>query len=250
SIFFPKSVRDDVFILYAFVRTADNYVDEVPQDPAGFSTFRRMYLESLDGRKSGNLVIDSFVDLMKRKDFSPQWVEAFLHSMEMDLSVKTYPTLEDTLEYIHGSAEVIGLFMANIMGLPRESHHAAMMLGRAMQYINFIRDIDEDNSLGRTYLPISRTALQSLRREQMDRDEFIRYIRENIELYRQWQRQAETGYSYIPHRYLVPIKTAADMYGWTAGIIYENPLVVFERKVKPSRTRIVVKILVNALRRA
>ena len=252
SVFFPKSVREDVFILYAFVRTADNYVDEVPQDPEGLFAFEQLYRESLNGSKQGSLVIDSFVDLMRRKELQPQWVEAFFRSMEMDLSIETYPTLKDTLEYIYGSAEVIGLFMASIMDLPGESHHAARMLGRAMQYINFIRDIDEDNSLGRTYLPLSGTKLRSLKRDHIigHEEEFESYIRENIGLYRQWQREAEEGYRYIPRRYLVPIRTAADMYGWTADVIYNNPPVVFDQKVKPSKRRIITRILTNALRKA
>jgi phytoene synthase len=73
--------------------------------------------------------------------------------MQMDIDKREYKTLDDTLEYIYGSAEVIGLFMAQIMGLPEEAHDFAKMQGRAMQFINFIRDIDEDITLGRRYFP-------------------------------------------------------------------------------------------------
>jgi phytoene synthase len=43
------------------------------------------------------------------------------------------------------------------------------------------------------------------------------------------------------------VKTAADMYNWTARRIQQDPLVVFRRKVKPSRGRILLQIAVNAL---
>lgn len=251
SVFFPESVRRDVFILYAFVRTADDFVDEVPQNPEGFYRFREEYRKAVEGEKSRNPVIDPFVELMKKRSFSPQWVEAFLGSMEMDLSVASYPTLDDTLRYIYGSAEVIGLFMARIMDLPDESHHAAKMLGRAMQYINFIRDIDEDNGLGRTYLPLSGSPFESLHKEYVTGrvEEFALYVRRQIELYRGWQSEAEAGFCFIPKRYLIPIKTASDMYNWTAAQIEKEPMVVFKRKIKPAKPRIILTILKNSLRR-
>ncbi len=73
--------------------------------------------------------------------------------------------------------------MARIMGLPEESYVAARHLGKAMQYINFIRDIDEDNRLGRIYLPIAGTGLQDLscRSAEENREAFTRFIREEIE---------------------------------------------------------------------
>jgi len=42
--------------------------------------------------------------------------------------------------------------------------------------------------------------------------------------------------------------TAADMYFWTAKQIEKNPLVVFERKVKPRKTRIIMQFFLNILR--
>jgi phytoene synthase len=167
----------------------------------------------------------------------------------MDLTKTDYATLDETLQYIYGSAEVIGLFMARIMELPEESYEAAKILGRAMQYINFIRDIEEDNSLGRTYLPLSGSGLQSLQKShaEANKDIFVTFVRDNIALYREWQTKAEEGYKYIPHRYLIAIKTAADMYGWTARVIENDPFVVFESKVKPSKTRIILKVLANAM---
>jgi 15-cis-phytoene synthase len=251
SVFFPRSVREDVFALYSFVRIADDFVDASPQDPEGFYAFRQQYRQALEGGESGNLIIDSFIDLLEKRKFDPQWVEAFFASMEMDLTVKVYPKIEDTLRYIYGSAEVIGLFMANIMRLPEESYHAAKMLGRAMQFINFIRDIDEDNRLGRTYLPLSDSKLHSLEKEHVIEHvgEFSRFIHEQIDLYKLWQQEAEKGFRFIPRRYLIPIKTASNMYKWTAEQICNNPLVVFERKVKPSKARIVLQIVKNSVRK-
>lgn len=250
SRFFPPAVREDVYALYGFVRVADNLVDEMPVDPQRFHDFRRLYTQSWENQSaSGDRIIDTFIELQRRKRFDPAWTEAFLDSMEHDLLKSTCDTMDETLTYIYGSAEVIGLFMAKIMDLPEESHHAAAMLGRAMQYINFIRDIAEDNHLGRRYLPLTDTTLTSLSREEAlsNKSEFTRFIKAEIERYRGWQREAAAGYHFIPKRYRIPIMTAADMYCWTSRQIEQDPLVVFERRVKPRKARILRKGVAHTL---
>lgn len=250
SLFFPKKVREDIARLYAFVRTADNFVDTLPQDPQGLTAFRRAYRQELDGIESGDLVAQEFVLLMKRKGFEARWVEAFFRSMELDLQKKSYETLEETVEYMYGSAEVIGLMISRLLDLPPAATEAARALGRAMQYINFIRDLQEDLLLGRTYLPrkeLVRHGLQSLRREETEKkpEQFRDFIREQLALYRTWQSGAEEGYRYLPRRYLVPIKTAAQMYAWTARQIEQDPFIVYRRQVKPGKLTIFSKGLLN-----
>jgi phytoene synthase len=250
SLFFPRRVRTDVFTLYGFVRVADNFVDSVPQDAEGFYRFRDAYRAALDGTPANDEIIDPFVELAFRRRFAAEWTEAFLRSMELDLIKKTYRSLEETLEYIYGSAEVIGLYMARILELPDASLDAAMMQGRAMQYINFIRDVAEDNSFGRTYLPLDDTTLPDLAEStaRSHPQEFRRFIRAQLERYEGWQQRAEDGYLYIPKRVLVPVKTASDMYNWTARVIRDDPFLIYRKKVKPARPRIFFAVAENALK--
>ena len=252
SLFFPGEVKQDVFCLYAFVRKADNFVDALPQDKEGFYTFRDQYYYADQGSPSGDIVIDSFIELKERKSFQDDWVTSFLTSMENDLTKKTYGTLDEVTEYMYGSAEVIGLFMAKIIGLPEESYRYARILARAMQYINFIRDIKEDITLGRTYLPqglMELLGLENLTYEHVlsHPGSYSQFIRGEIERYYQWQQEAEHGYHYIPKRYLIPIKTASEMYKWTADQIYKDPFIVYEKKVKPPLYQILTGIIVSTL---
>jgi 15-cis-phytoene synthase len=249
SIFFSKEVREDVFALYSFVRKADNFVDVMPQMKDEFYLFKNAYYNALQGNASSDIIINSFIKLLRRKSINRAWINAFFESMEMDLTKGRYGTIEETLHYMYGSAEVIGLMMAKIMGLNTQSYPFAQYLGRAMQYINFIRDIEEDLTLGRTYLPLKDSGLERLDHDYVieRQDAFCDFIRTHIGLYYQWQKEAEQGFAYIPKRYLIPIKTASDMYQWTAEQIYRNPLVVFQQKVKPSIPRIVAQIASNSL---
>jgi phytoene synthase len=243
TVFFRREVKEDVFKLYAFVRVADDLVDSMPQRAEEFQRFKERYHGALAGEEVNDIVISSFIELSRRKRFDGGWVEAFLRSMEMDLHHQAYQTMSELDTYLYGSAEVIGLMMARIMDLPDSSHYYARYLGKAMQYINFIRDIKEDNSLGRLYFPqeeLAKYGLPDLSEATVFAQPgmFRRFMRAQIKRYTEWQHTAELGYAMIPRRDLVAIKTAADMYKFTAARIYSHPARVFRKKVKPSVSRI------------
>ncbi|MGC9516854.1 MAG: phytoene/squalene synthase family protein [Methanomicrobiales archaeon] len=253
TLFFPKKVKKDVFILYSFLRKADDYVDQIPQDVEGFYAFKDRYYEAWQGSKTGDIVVDSFADLAHRKDFDQEWIGAFLKSMEMDTYKSTYQDLNDLMTYLYGSSEVVGLFMAKIMDLDPASFNAARNLGRSMQYINFIRDIAEDIELGRTYFPqndMEKFNLESLEEThtKLNPENFKGFIKKQLDTYKSWQMEAEKGFSYIPYRYLISIKTASDMYNWTAQRIEKDPFIVYRMKVKPSIPKIVSNVFSNSIR--
>jgi phytoene synthase len=135
--------------------------------------------------------------------------------------------------------------MARIMGLSDAALQAAARQGRAMQYINFIRDIAEDNALGRLYLPadeIAAAGLADLSEAQAKAhpEAFAALMRTQIERYDGWQAEATAGFRYIPRRYRIAIRTAVDMYNWTSRCIAADPLIVFSRKVKPKKWRVLL----------
>jgi len=68
TLFFPMEVRRDVFILYSFLRKADDYVDRVPQDTDGFYDFVERYRRAYSCEITGDVVVDSFVELSRRKN--------------------------------------------------------------------------------------------------------------------------------------------------------------------------------------
>lgn len=253
SVFFPANKRADVGKLYSFVRTADNYVDALPARPERLLALEQQWLEALDdplfstavhaSDNTDTRIVKNIVYVSRKYSFEPQLIADFLSAMKADINPRPYQTLDDTLAYIHGSAEVIGIMMAKLLGLPEASYPAAAMQGRAMQMINFIRDIAEDVRLGRCYFPANELAQHGFAKldEQTARkhpEQFAAFVRMQLERYDDWQSQAMAGYKYIPRRYLVPIRTAADMYDWTAAQIRKDPFVVFEQKVKPTPRRV------------
>jgi len=252
SLFFPTYLKKDVFSLYGFVRKADNLVDSIPSDINGFYEFKEKYYSAINGYNINDIVINSFVELADRKNFNPEWTEAFLNSMESDLLKSSYKSIDETIDYMYGSAEVIGLYMAKVMSLPDEALYHAKYLGRSMQYINFIRDIAEDLTLGRMYMPeneMEKFGVNKLDYEYVKNipEKFMTFIHNQLDYYCKWQKIAEEGYKYIPKRYLIPIKTASEMYKWTANQIYKDPFVIYYKKVKPMIKQIITTTLLNII---
>ena len=250
---FPAKIRKEVTQLYNFVRVADNYVDAVPQDTEGFMDFKEEYYRVRDGNKSDNEVITEFVDLSNKREFKTEWIEAFLYSMEMDTRKSTYEDLDELDTYLYGSAEVIGLMMNKVMNIDSNANDSARYLGKAMQFINFIRDIDEDLDLKRTYFPVEDLeafGLSGLTRGEARRKpkQFKAFIRSQIHLYFKWQKRAELGFEFIPKNMRIAVKTASDMYLWTAKEIYKNPFIVYDLKIKPSWSKVLLNGLKNTVK--
>lgn len=249
SIFFPKKVKEQVFTLYAFVRVADNFVDCIPQQKGAFLSYYQETKDVFEGKISENKIITDFVTLCDEVGIEFLMVESFLKAMEADLYKKSYKNFKELEEYMYGSAEIIGYFMAKILRLPDISVKYAMLQGKAMQLINFIRDVKEDLSLDRIYMPLEDLERFKIKIDNINQNEdsFNNLIKYEIERYFDIQQKAEIGYKYIPYRYKIPIKTASDMYNLTAQIIYNNPQTVFVRKVKPTAIKVILQIIRNSV---
>ena len=247
---FPTKIRKDVTTLYCFVRVVDDFVDAVPQDLESFNNFKSDYYKALSGKEVNNSIISNYIELSYRKGFEAEWTDAFLKSMEMDTYKSEYNNLGELNDYLYGSSEVIGLMMNKVMDIDERAHDSARYLGKAMQFINFIRDIDEDLDLNRTYFPkdtLAKFGLDGLTRGEARRKpkQFRAFVRSQIKVYFDWQKKAETGFVYLPKRMRVAVKTASDMYMWTATKIYKNPFLVYDIQLKPAWNKVLLAGIKN-----
>jgi phytoene synthase len=170
----PPSRRPPIHALYGFARHADDLVDE-PAPGLGPDTIGarldRLAMALDDGLRTGRSedpVLAAVVDTATRFGIDGALFTAFLRSMRMDLSVAGYPTRAALREYVHGSAEVIGLQLLPVLGTmgdPAEAADPAAALGQAFQLTNFLRDVAEDLDRGRVYLPADELAAFGVDRE-------------------------------------------------------------------------------------
>ena len=155
-----KRFHDAIYAIYGFVRLADEIVDTFHDHDkkALLSRFKEDTYRALDERLSTNMVLHSFQHVVNEYKISRSYIDAFLHSMEMDLDPVLY-TDDKYNEYIYGSAEVVGLMCLRVfcnqdVGLFESLVPPARKLGAAFQKVNFLRDIKSDyEERGRVYFP-------------------------------------------------------------------------------------------------
>lgn len=179
SLFFPKALREKVYVVYAFVRVADQLVD-TPGVSARIATeqLETMKQETLlawQGWSTHDELIRAFVLVAHEYAFERSRVEAFFDAMLMDTHIARYDTYDHLRTYMYGSAEVIGLMMTQLIGYQWDKeavYQHASILGEAMQYTNFLRDIREDRlDHGRIYIPQAQ-----LRDYGLTHDDIIRFV--------------------------------------------------------------------------
>lgn len=245
AIGFPSKIREDVSAVYNFCRLVDDSIDEPFKSLHSFEEIVSEYKKALKTDESSYPLIHEFVRIKKSKRIEDEWVEALFKSMEMDRTNKIYEKLEDTLEYSYGVAEVIGLFMCRVLELPIEGYQTAKYLGRSAQWINFIRDINEDLEMGRTYFPISdlkKFNLKNLNYETVinQRDDFNNFMNLQFDRFEKWVKEGEKGYKFIPNKYKRPIQYATSLDKWKLGQIKMNPYIVYRKKVNPGIFELII----------
>ncbi len=155
-----KSLRKSIYNIYGFVRFADEIVDSFHDYDKIilFNKFKDDAFFAIDNKISLNPILNSFQETVNTYSIDLSLINNFLDSMEMDLSERSY-NKENYNNYIHGSAEVVGLMCLKVFVNGNEQLYnklkpTAMSLGSAFQKINFLRDANIDYSLlGRSYFP-------------------------------------------------------------------------------------------------
>jgi len=156
----PRVKRHHVHALYGFCRYADDIVDDLgstattAERSRALTDFGDRFFADLARGVSDDPVLKAVVHTVRAFDIDPDCFRRFLRSMALDFTVETYETFDDLLDYMDGSAAVIGEMMLPILEpLRPEARDHARDLGIAFQLSNFLRDVNEDLDRGRVYVP-------------------------------------------------------------------------------------------------
>ncbi|MCF8274983.1 MAG: phytoene/squalene synthase family protein [Flavobacteriaceae bacterium] len=179
-----KSIRDDIYNIYGFVRFADEIVDSFHDydKKTLFDNFSRDLEDALNNKISLNPILNSFQHTYHKYSLEKEFVDAFMKSMRLDLHKSKYLTEEEFKTYIYGSADVVGLMCLKVFvkgdnSKFNELKDSAMSLGSAFQKVNFLRDLKADHDgLNRSYFP--KTDLNNL--DEYSKQDIINDIEEDF----------------------------------------------------------------------
>ena len=260
TLLLPPAKRPFVHALYGFARYADEIVDDLnskltDQEKAlELKTWGNQVLKDIGNGTSSDHIGRALVDTVKRFNIPIAHFEAFLHSMTMDLTVSEYETFEDLMEYVYGSASVIGLEMVPILGSTSpEALVAAEKLGTAFQLANFIRDVAEDLDRGRIYLPISELKAHGVTHEMLHEriltPQIKSALQEQISRVRRLQAEAAPGIKLLSRESQACVEAASELYCGIVDEVEKIDFQIFEKRAKTSTWRR-IKVAAPALLRA
>ena len=248
TLILPKDKRKYVHALYGFARYADEIVDDlastltVAEKSDALDIWGKKILSDLKTGKSDDAIGRALIDTVNEFAIPHEHFEAFLHSMTMDLTVQEYQTYEDLVEYVYGSAAVIGLEMLPVLGVLEDgAYECAKKLGIAFQLANFIRDVGEDLDRGRIYLPITELAEHGVTREMLEAQvltpQIISALKFQIARVRRLQEEATPGIQMLAASSRPCIEAASELY---CGIVDEVEKIgydIFNKRAKTSTGR-------------
>ena len=152
----PRAQREAMFQIYSFCRQVDDIADSSEPRAVRREELNRwradidqLYAGNPNARTAG--LVGPVRDFgLRRDDF-----HSIIDGMEMDVVNDIRAPDEATLEeYCDKVASAVGRLSVRVFGMQEQDGLAlAYHLGRALQLTNILRDLDEDASIGRLYLP-------------------------------------------------------------------------------------------------
>ena len=250
TLLLPTWKRPYVHALYGFARYADEIVDDLGSTLSGaqkaewLTGWGDQFVADVAAGGSDHPISRAVVDTVRRWDIPLTYVEAFLHSMRMDLTVTTYKTYDDLMDYVYGSAVVIGLEMVPLLEpvVPREiAEPYAADLGVAFQLSNFIRDVGEDLRRGRVYLPMEDLDAFGVTREHLEHGVVDGPVRRllafEVARTREIYRTASHGVRLLHPTSRPCIETALSLYGGILDEVEKADYQVLGQRLSVGRRR-------------
>jgi 15-cis-phytoene synthase len=215
SLLLPTSYREHARALYGFCRMADDLVDHAlrPRDAVRELSAR---LDLIYAGVPGDDPTDrAFADVALRFAIPRAVPDALIEGFAWDAEGHHYETLSDVIAYGVRVAGTVGVMMSLLMGERRPDALArAIDLGVAMQFSNIARDVEEDATLGRVYLPADWLKQKGVTRAQVlhHPSEGSRVASRLVEEAEQLYDRAAVGISMLPRRCRASINAARLLY--------------------------------------
>jgi len=158
----PRPRRLALSAMYAFFRACDDIADgpgTVEEKDAALRSWRSTMDAALgddpDEALRSSEVFPAFRDAVKRYAIPAKCFHDLLDGARMDLDTFTYETFDDLYRYCYRVASTVGLVCVHVFGFDGadDSLKMAEWCGIGFQLTNIMRDIEEDATLGRIYLP-------------------------------------------------------------------------------------------------
>ncbi|WP_434701917.1 phytoene/squalene synthase family protein [Pseudomonas sp. D1-36] len=228
SRLFDPSTRASAMMLYAWCRHCDDVIDgqEAGHSATVLNQFdieRRLAdLTAQTWAVYAGLPVQheafaAFREVVVKHRIQERYALEHLAGFAMDVHQRRYQSVNDTLDYCYHVAGVVGLMMAQVMGVSdQKTLDRACDLGMAFQLTNIARDIVEDAAVGRCYLPRDWLDELSIPEASLADDQhrpgLAILAQRLVQLAEPFYASAEAGLRALPWRSAWAVATASGVY--------------------------------------
>ncbi|KAL2557143.1 Phytoene synthase [Forsythia ovata] len=255
TILMTEERRKAIWAIYVWCRRTDELVDG---PNAGYMSSSVLdgwdkRLEDIFEGRPYDMLDAALTDTLYKFPLDIKPFKDMIEGMRMDTWKNRYANFEELYLYCYYVAGTVGLMSVPIMGIAPESslsaqriYNAALYLGIGNQLTNILRDVGEDASRGRVYLPQDELAKYGL----SDKDVFSRkvtdgwreFMKEQISRARFYFNQAEDGVSQLDKASRWPVWSSLMLYRMILDAIEKNDYDNLTKRAYVGRTKKLVTL--------
>jgi phytoene synthase len=251
SRLFDPQTRERAWLLYAWCRACDDIADG--QDHGGTMSAtddpqaRLAQIETLTDRALLGIgalppAFEGLAVVARECGIPRRYMDDLIAGFALDTGGWRPQTEDDLLRYCYHVAGSVGCMMAIVMGVAPDDEATldrACDLGLAFQLANIARDIAEDASAGRCYLPADWLAEAGIDPADVmaleNRPALAGLAKRLADLAGRYEKSARHGTPALPRRAAWAVLSAAAIYGAIARKVAANPVRALETRVYTSR---------------
>ncbi len=240
---FDQRLRRSASLLYHWCRHCDDEIDRQQTVEAGL-----VRLQVLTEQSSHSVALHqvnegcfaAFQTVTRESGIPDRLPQDFLEGMRWDIESKTYESLPELLEYCYRVAGTVGQMMCHVMGVTsQEALSHASDLGKAMQLTNIARDVFEDASLGRVYLPQAWLREAGINQDGIcddkNRQALVALVNRLLREAWSFYRSGERGTSMLPYRAACAVAAASSIYEAIGNELQKRGATAWDERVVISK---------------
>ena len=238
-VFLPAEKRRAIEAVYHFARRGDDITDgNLAREEAAkaVADYRGALDECFAGRGATPELV-ALAESIARFKIPRQPFDGLILGLEMDLAGTRYATFDELSLYCYRVASTIGLISIEIFGYRNPSaREYAVNLGKALQMVNILRDLESDARRGRLYLPAEDLERFGLRPAEILEgrysDPFIELMQFECDRARGFFDQARTALAPEDRRSMISAEIMGAIYWRVLGRIRARRYNVFGERVR------------------